>query len=120
MGEGIANLVGLIVSLCMAKNKIFLIEEPENDIHLQALKALLRLIEEKSKHNQFIISTHSNIVTKNLGSVEESKVFKVSMSFENESRLPISKVEEVENEPVARLRLLEELGYEPFDFGHRK
>lgn len=117
MGEGVSNLLGLIVDLCIAEDKIFLIEEPENDIHPQALKSLLELIARKSETNQFFISTHSNIVTKYLGSVENSKVFRVSMSFDNESRLPVSKVEEVDNEPTERLKLLEELGYEPFDFG---
>lgn len=119
MGEGVTSLLGLFVDLCVAENKIFLIEEPENDIHPKALKALLELIIKKSENNQFFISTHSNIVTKYLGSREGAKVFKVSMSFD-EKRLPISEVEEVENDPIARLRLLEELGYEPFDFGQWK
>lgn len=119
MGEGVTSLLGLFVDLCVAENKVFLIEEPENDIHPKALKALLELIIKKSENNQFFISTHSNIVTKYLGSRKGSKVFKVSMSF-GENRLPISEIEEVENEPVARLRLLEDLGYEPFDFGQWK
>lgn len=120
MGEGISNLLGLIVDLCIAEDKIFLIEEPENDIHPKALKALLALIEKKSTNNQFFISTHSNIVTKNLGSVESSKIFRIAMSFAKGNKLPISHVAEVENEPIARLQLLEELGYEPFDFGQWK
>jgi len=120
MGEGIPNLLGLIVDLCIADDKIFLIEEPENDIHPHALKALLELIVRKSKKNQFLISTHSNIVTKYLGSVVDSKVFKVSMSFDVKSRLPISTVELVENDPRERIKVLEELGYEPFDFGQWK
>ena len=41
MGEGVANIVGLLVDLCLAENKLFLIEEPENDIHPKALKGLL-------------------------------------------------------------------------------
>ena len=42
MGEGVPNLLGLIVNLCMAKNKLFLIEELENDIHPRALKSFTR------------------------------------------------------------------------------
>ena len=38
MGEGVANLLGLIVDLCIAENQIFLIEEPENDIHPKTFK----------------------------------------------------------------------------------
>ncbi|WP_414513473.1 ATP-dependent nuclease [Nostoc sp. PCC 9305] len=64
MGEGIVNILGLILDLCMAKDQLFLIEEPENDIHPKALKKLLNFILEKSKTNQFIITTHSNIVLK--------------------------------------------------------
>lgn len=114
MGEGVANLLGIIIDLCMANNKIFLIEEPENDIHPKALKKLLNLIADKSENNQFIITTHSNIVVKYLGAKENTKLFQVRMDFENQ--IPTSQVEEVENSPEARLRVLEELGYEFFDF----
>jgi hypothetical protein len=114
MGEGIANLLGLIVDLCMANNQLFLIEEPENDVHPKALKKLLKLIAEKAESNQFIITTHSNIVVKYLGSQSDSKLFRVTMDFEE--RLPTSKIEEVGNSSEARLHVLEELGYEFFDF----
>lgn len=114
MGEGVANLLGLIVDLCVAENKIFLIEEPENDIHPQALKALLKLIEKKSINNQFIISTHSNIVVKQLCGIEDTKLFKVSMELKE--RMPHSTVIEVGNDPMQRQQVLEELGYEFDDF----
>ncbi|MBD1943085.1 AAA family ATPase [Coleofasciculus sp. FACHB-712] len=114
MGEGIANLLGLIVDLCIANNQLFLIEEPENDVHPKALKKLLKLIAEKAETNQFIITTHSNIVVKYLGSQSESKLFRVTMEFEE--RLPTSKIEEVGDSSEARLHVLEELGYEFFDF----
>ena len=114
MGEGVANLLGIIVNLCMAENQIFLIEELENDIHPQALKALLRLIEKKSANNQFIISTHSNIVVKQLGGIDTTKVFKVSMELKE--RMPYSTVREVGNNPLERQEVLEELGYEFDDF----
>lgn len=120
MGEGVPNLLGLIVDLCVANNQIFVIEEPENDIHPKALKALLKLIASKSENNQFFISTHSNIVTKFLGSVEEARVFNVTMSLHEETKLPVSTVSEVENNPEARMLLLEDLGYEPFDFDQWK
>jgi len=67
MGEGVINILGLIVNTLMEDNKLFLIEELENDIHPEALKAMLQLIIEKSKNNQFIISTHSSLVLKILG-----------------------------------------------------
>lgn len=119
MGEGIANILGLVTDLCVAENKIFLIEEPENDIHPKALKALLKLIAEKSDSNQFFISTHSNIVMKNLGAIPNSKIFNItsSRSDQNKPNLFISQMGEVPKDPEARRRVLEELGYEFYDFG---
>lgn len=114
MGEGTTNILGLLVDLCIAKNKLFIIEELENDIHPKALKALLELIIKKSEENQFIISTHSNIVMKYLGSVDSSKIFHVEMQLND--RLPLSSVKEVQNNPVERIKVLEDLGYDLYDF----
>lgn len=113
MGEGVVNAVGLLVDLCIAKNKLFVIEEPENDLHPRALKEILRLVIEKSKMNQFIITTHSNIVAKFLGSEPTAKIFKVEMEFQN--KVPTSKIELVGNDPEARQNLLRHLGYELMD-----
>jgi predicted ATPase len=113
MGEGVANLLGLIVDLCIAENKLFLIEEPENDIHPKALKKLLGLISKKSAQNQFIITTHSNIVTKYLGAQDSSKIINVKMTFRD--KLPTSSVEYIDT-PEKRRTALEDLGYDLFDF----
>jgi len=117
MGEGVANMLGLITDLCVAENKIFLIEEPENDIHPRALKALLKLLVNKSDTNQFFISTHSNIVMKHLGSADGSKIFHVTNDeFDEEfSQLRLSSMREVADDPVERIKVLEELGYDFFD-----
>jgi predicted ATPase len=118
MGEGVANILGLLAILLTEDNKVFLIEELENDIHPQSLKYLLELIANKSTNNQFIISTHSNIVLKYLASVENSKVFYTSLDIVREGRtkIPTSTVEEIENTPEKRLEILERLGYELYDF----
>jgi hypothetical protein len=113
MGEGVPNLLGLIVNLCMAKNKLFLIEEIENDIHPQALKSLLRLIVKKSEDNQFVISTHSNIVARYLGSLPDSKIHSIAAT--REGGIPTSIVKEVANTSEERRAILEELGYELID-----
>lgn len=113
MGEGVVNLVGLIVDLCLAENKLFIIEEPENDVHPQALKKLLSFIKEKSVNNQFIISTHSNIVTKYLGAAQGATVFSVAMNLDN--RMPVSTIKEVRTQSE-RHQVLEELGYEFSDY----
>lgn len=113
MGEGVSNLLGLIVDLCRVENKLFIIEEAENDIHPQALKKLLDLIIEKSSTNQFVITTHSNIVLKHLGSSDGTKVFNVEMSMVD--RIPTSTVNTVDTHEKRRA-VLEDLGYEPFDY----
>lgn len=116
MGEGVSNLLGLITDLCVAEGKIFLIEEPENDIHPLALKALMNLIIKKSLNNQFFISTHSQIVVKYLGGVDASKIFSVKRERQdlNRPKLHLSSVVEVVS-PEDRRSMLEDLGYEFFD-----
>lgn len=113
MGEGIVNMLAMIADLCVAENQLFLIEEPENDIHPKALKKLLALIAERSISNQFVITTHSNIVVKHLGGVADAAIFNVSMDFEE--RVPTSSVDAVDT-PDKRRSALEDLGYELYDF----
>lgn len=117
MGEGVPNMLGLIVDLCVAEDKIFLIEELENDLHPKALKGLLDLIISKSETNQFFISTHSNIVLKNLGGVDNTKVFKVCNDNNDEvlTKMHLSHMKEVLGAEERQL-ILEELGYESSDF----
>ncbi len=118
MGEGVVNILGLIVLLLTEDNKLYLIEELENDIHPSALKKLLKLIIEKSANNQFVISTHSNIVVKYLG-VDSTKIFQFlwqPYEINEKDKLPTSTIQEIENSPQAKLSLLESLGYDLFDF----
>jgi hypothetical protein len=121
MGEGVANIVGFIVTLLTEDNKLFLVEELENDIHPTALKKLLELIIAKSKNNQFVISTHSNIVLKYLGIVTGCKIFYLEWSpwrlvGETRENIHTTQITEVENNPQARIELLEKLGYDFHDF----
>ncbi|MEV7322846.1 ATP-binding protein [Streptomyces sp. NPDC093970] len=115
MGEGVSSLLGLITDLCMADGHLFLIEEPENDIHPESLKALLDVIIEKSTNNQFIITTHSNIVTRYMGAAENSKLFVVESDFEAQ-KTPTSTIREVDGNPDSRIAVLRDLGYELSDF----
>jgi len=116
MGAGIPNLLGIIVNLFTAENKIFLIEEPENDLHPKALKTLLNLITKSSSNNQFIISTHSNIVVRHLGAVEGSKVFQVKSetNYREYPVLPTSTVRSLDT-IEDRIQVLDDLGYEVVD-----
>jgi hypothetical protein len=115
MGEGVSSQLGLIADLCMADGNLFLIEEPENDIHPDGLKTLLDVIVEKSRQNQFIVTTHSNIVTRYLGAAPGSKIFEFESEFKPNA-IPTSTVHEVEQTATARIAVLRKLGYELSDF----
>ncbi len=116
MGEGVVNALGLIVDLAAKQEKVFLIEELENDIHPAALKKLLALIVKSSGRHQFFVSTHSNIVLKCLGGVTGARVFNVESELtQDDGRfLFTSRVESCDNDE-SRREVLESLGYDLFD-----
>lgn len=119
MGEGIPNILGLLASLFSARKKLFLIEEPENDLHPKALKELCKLIIESSEKNQFIISTHSNLVLKYLGAEQDTKIFHIKTHKNREiPNFNVSTVNEVPNNKDAKIAILEDLGYEFHDYDH--
>lgn len=114
MGSGIASVLNLLVSLCGAKGRLFLVEEPENDLHPSALKALLSAMEAASSENQFIVSTHSSIVLGRLGSLPGTVVLKAAMDADRP--IPPESSYEVIDTPDGRLDVLRHLGYELADF----
>jgi predicted ATPase len=116
MGEGTANVAALLADLVIAKNRVFLIEELENDIHPAALKPLLEIISECSAQNQFIISTHSHIVLSRLAGTSKAKVF--NFRRDQSKTIPTTRAAVLDDSPAARLQLMQELGYEMVDFGH--
>jgi hypothetical protein len=109
MGAGVAQVVGLLADLALSEGKVFVLEEPENDLHPAALRALLDLIAHASERNQFLVSTHSNLVLRHLGSRAESRIYRVTA---DDNWPPNTSVREVAPEPAARSELLVELGYE--------
>ena len=114
MGAGVVNAVGLIVDLVTARRKLFLIEELENDMHPGALRALLRLIEAGvERDNQFVISTHSNVVVRSFGALEETSVTEVIRRHPDP--LPTSSAKLVPSDAATRIDLLRKLGYELAD-----
>jgi hypothetical protein len=113
MGDGVSEMVALIVELCLEKNKVFVLEEPETNLHPRGLKSLLKMIRESSENNQFFISTHSNVVVRELGS-EAGKVFRVFC--DSDGHTGPHRVEEVERTSAAHMELLRELGYDFTDF----
>jgi hypothetical protein len=120
MGEGVVNLLSFLVHLTAASKNLFIIEEIENDLHPTALKSLLDFIILKSRDNQFIISTHSNIVVRHLGSAPNTRLFSVQMKLAEDTKIPTSTCQQLSDTAEERLELLESLGYEPYDFGFCK
>lgn len=114
MGDGVAEMVALIVELSIERDKIFVLEEPETNIHPRGLKSLLNMIRSSSDQNQFLIATHSNVVVRELGSDPSSKVFRVYRDGDRPS--DPSQIEEVDHTPTAHMSVLRELGYEFADF----
>lgn len=114
MGEGVSAVAGLLVDLASAEGRVFLIEEPENDLHPTALKQLLSLLLKAAEQNQIIVTTHSNIVLRYLGSHPDGRIIKVSS--DPAELPPVSQFESVPNTPQERLGVLRELGYELFDY----
>lgn len=114
MGAGVANAVTLLASLIDSKDKAFLIEEPENDLHPTALRKLLEVIERESSTNQFFISTHSQVVLRHLGSTPNSRIF--SVTSERDATTPTSRVAAIEDTTPMRRQVLDDLGYELYDY----
>lgn len=114
MGDGVSEITALLVDLSLAKGKLFVLEEPETNLHPKGLKALLAVIRESAAYNQFIVATHSNIVVRELGADASTRIFRVH----RDGDLPSSpsRVDCLENDVASRSALLRELGYEFVDF----
>jgi predicted ATP-dependent endonuclease of OLD family len=107
MGAGLSGALNLLVGLSQARGKLFIIEEPEDDLHPGALKKLLDAIVDASKHNQFLISTHSGIVLTRLGAAPGTIVVQVT----SDGKLPPTSKFEVKDTPEDRIEILHDLGY---------
>ncbi len=113
LGDGLSHMVAFLNELCIAKDKIFLIEEPETEIHPKALKILLSIINKKSINNQFFITTHSNIVLTQLASLSNSKVYQTIVEYPD--GIPTTEIRKIDT-TEERIEALRTLGYELFDY----
>jgi energy-coupling factor transporter ATP-binding protein EcfA2 len=114
MGDGMPHIVGLIVQLLNAEKKLFVIEELENSINPEPLKRLLEEIKRSAKEqgNQFLISTHSNIVLQALASEEDCTIIEVTQPQVSDGAIPTSVCTSIaKNDVEARRRVLLGLGY---------
>jgi hypothetical protein len=118
MGTGVSGALSLLIGMAGARGKLFLVEEPESDLHPEALKVLLDEIEGSSASNQFIVATHSATVLTRLAGVEGAVVLEVEGRYEIEDgrSLPTSTLAVVEGSE-RRIQVLRKLGYSPIDLG---
>jgi predicted ATP-dependent endonuclease of OLD family len=107
MGAGLSGALSLLLGLSTSTDKLFIIEEPEDDLHPKALKDLLDAIVEASQHNQFVISTHSSIVLTRLGAIASTRIIHVESDG---ALLPTSSYRAI-TERTERLEVLQGLGY---------
>jgi hypothetical protein len=75
---------------------------------------LLEVLAECSPRNQFIISTHSNVVLSRLGAIEGAKTFELRLNPNTE--IPQTEVAEIKT-AEERFHALEQLGYTCADLG---
>jgi hypothetical protein len=67
VGTGVANALAILyVTLTADASKIFLLEEPDSFLHPRALKELFSILKEEGKDHQYIISTHSSELLRNV------------------------------------------------------
>jgi predicted ATPase len=115
LGAGVANIVVMLAHLVTESGCVFLIEEPENDLHPAALKALLNVMRKSAERNQILLSTHSHVVVHQLGSMPSATLHHVEMELVE--RVPTTTITSVADDPTARAELLVDLGYDVTDFG---
>lgn len=107
MGTGLSGTLSLLLGLSTAKRKLFIIEEPEDDLHPKALKDLLDAIIAASGENQFLISTHNSTVLTKLGAVAGTTVVYV----ESDGKLLPTSSYRILTGRSERLSALQDLGY---------
>jgi hypothetical protein len=109
MGDGVVSALALIVDLIEKRQLLYLLEEPEHDLHPMALRALLDLVfSAANSGSQFVITTHSHVVVRHLGSLQTTRLFGVIQ--QRGEPIPSSTVDICESREDRR-QLLRSLGY---------
>lgn len=112
MGDGVRNVAVLLSELVdIDQPRLFLIEEPENDLHPTALVALLDQIRRRAKRHQFVITTHSDIVLRELGSEPGSKLYRTSIENPDARKGLPTTTFDLLNDELSRREALSMLGY---------
>ncbi|HHK5547688.1 TPA: ATP-dependent endonuclease [Bacillus thuringiensis] len=113
LGTGIAQIIIILTRIFIAKetnndsdkqSAVFCIDEPDNNLHFNALVKLIKLIEESKDNDQFFFISHSHALIDQL--TPEWSVHKVTKS---ENKTIIEKCEDIEK----YYQLFDELGVRP-------
>lgn len=111
MGEGVTNVVEIAAEIASPGRRLFLIEEPENDLHPTALVSLLDVIlEAAADGHQFLITTHNDIVLRTLGASSGTLIYNTSSSIGADDLAETTYTPVVD--PFEREDALRQLGYE--------
>ena len=70
LSEGTLKSLALLFYIITAKNKVVLIEEPENCIHFGLLRKLMNIINDFAREKQIIVTTHADEVVSTAKSKE--------------------------------------------------
>lgn len=121
MGDGVRSTVGMAVAAADSVGKILLVEEPENSLHPESLKAVLEFFVDRSRENQIVIATHSPLVVNYLAGRDGSAVYFVGScenldSAPSTTNIPTSCVSSVLTDDDRRERL-SQLGLDLPDMG---
>lgn len=78
LGQGIGQLITLLVNICSYTNKVFLVEEPETSLHpnFQSKLADFFIDAQRTFGHQFIIETHSEYLIRKLQYLIAKKEYK--------------------------------------------
>jgi len=112
MGDGVRNVVTIGAELAdSARPRVMLIEEPENDLHPDALYRLLQVLRRNVEEvgHQLVVSTHSDVVLRELGSIKDAVVYRTSV-VTADGTLPTTTYARMEDE-FDRRAALHSLGY---------
>ncbi|WHX47912.1 ATP-binding protein [Paenibacillus woosongensis] len=107
LGTGVSQLIMLLSFLYLNRSRILnvFIEEPESNLHPEAVVQLMKILEENFENHRFFVSTHSSVLIDQLN--ENWSIHRVIRKEEKPSTiLPCTEV-------VDYYKVLDELGIRP-------
>ncbi|GAB3925862.1 hypothetical protein GCM10029976_019720 [Kribbella albertanoniae] len=112
MGEGVSSVITILAELASPGRRVLLLEEPENDLHPEALRELLKVILEAVDElgYQVVVSTHSDLVLRTLGSAAGAVVYRTTLE-QSDGQVPTTTYTRLDS-ALDRREALADLGYD--------